>query len=156
MKISKILTGLLLMSVMVACAGKRHIEPPKAVLSSDTPTVQKLYAQYNSWRGVKYRVGGMSKQGVDCSGFVQLTYKQQFNKKLPRTTELLSTAGKPIKIKNLRPGDLVFFKTGWSQRHVGIYVGKGEFMHASSSRGVRISNLTNPYWTDAYWMSRRP
>jgi len=122
----------------------------------DSPVKEKLYRQYHSWRGVKYREGGLSKKGVDCSGFVYLTYQQQFNKVLPRTTELLSTIGEPVNQDELRAGDLVFFKTGWKLRHVGIYLGNDEFVHASSSRGVRISNLKSPWWEDAYWMARRP
>jgi len=153
----RILILLVLTGTMLACAGgKRSASPIKSVSATDSPTVKKLYSQYNSWRGVPYRIGGQSKKGIDCSGFVQLTYKQQFNKKLPRTTELQSTIGHSITQKNLRPGDLVFFKTGWTQRHVGIYVGKGEFLHASSSRGVTLSSLKNPYWANAWWMARRP
>lgn len=130
--------------------------PAQASISAnDSPTVQKLYTHYNEWRGVKYREGGMSKQGIDCSGYVHLAFKSKLQKNIPRTTELLSENGTFIKRQNMRPGDIVFFKTGWKIRHVGIYVGNGKFIHASSSRGVTESKLNNPYWTDAYWMTRR-
>jgi len=138
-----------------ACSNHKTISSPAHISKNDSPTVQKLYSQYNEWRGVRYQIGGISKKGIDCSGFVQLTYKEKLNKQVPRTTELMSTSGKAVSTKNLRPGDLVFFKTGWKVRHVGIYVGKGEFIHASTSRGVSKSKLNNPYWQDAYWMSRR-
>jgi len=140
---------------MTACGSKRFIVPPVSISKNDTPVIKKLYAHYNEWRGVKYLEGGMSKKGVDCSAFVHLAYKNKLNKSIPRSTELLSSAGKLIKIQNLQPGDTLFFKTGWKLRHVGIYLGKGKFMHASSSRGVMISKLSNPYWNDAYWMTRR-
>ncbi|MDH3218739.1 MAG: C40 family peptidase, partial [Gammaproteobacteria bacterium] len=57
--------------------------------------------------------------------------------------------------RQIQPGDLVFFKTGWKKNHVGIYLRNGKFMHASSSRGVMISEIQNPYWSDAFWMARR-
>jgi len=149
------LASTLLLLILSACSSNKTFTPPASISKTDSPTVKKLYTHYNEWRGVKYREGGMSKKGVDCSGFVHLAYKQKLNKIIPRSTELLSEAGKQISSKNLRPGDMVFFKTGWKVRHVGIYVGKGEFIHASSSRGVTKSKLNTPYWTDAYWMSRR-
>ena len=74
---------------------------------------------------------------------------------MPRSTELLASAGTQVNPRQVRAGDLVFFKTGWKQRHVGIYLKNGAFMHASTSRGVMISKLHNPYWADAFWMVRR-
>jgi len=152
---SRTLLILICASLLIACGPKKYTPPPAKISKNDSTVVKKLYNYFNEWRGVKYQIGGMSKKGVDCSGYVHLAYKQKLNKKIPRSTELMAKSGKAINLKNLRPGDLVFFKTGWKVRHVGIYVGKGEFMHASSSRGVMISKLNNPYWQDAYWMSRR-
>ncbi len=151
------LVVLVFTSLLSACsqANNRSMPPAKALTSSDGPVVHKLYQHYNEWRGVQYREGGLSRQGVDCSGFVHLAFKKRFNKRIPRSTELLSKGGKAVGQQALRPGDLVFFKTGWKKRHVGIYVGKGQFMHASSSRGVMMSKLNNPYWSDAFWMARR-
>lgn len=146
--------SVLILSIMGGCAANK-MPPPASVSKSGTVVQKKLYAQYNDWRGVKYRIGGNSKRGIDCSGFVHLTYKQKFNKNVPRTTQLLAGKGKRVNLKNIRPGDAVFFKTGLSVRHVGIYVGEGKFLHASTSRGVVISELKNPYWQKTYWMSRR-
>ncbi|MFK5913073.1 MAG: NlpC/P60 family protein [Woeseiaceae bacterium] len=146
---------LILLTVLNGCGQKKYTAPPASISTSDSPIVKKLYKHYNEWRGVKYREGGISKKGVDCSAFVQIAYKEKLHKSIPRSTELMSETGKPVNIKKLRPGDVVFFKTGFKVRHVGIYVGKGEFIHASSSRGVMKSKLSNPYWVDAYWMSRR-
>jgi len=152
---SRLVFSLLILYSLSACGGSQHSLAPMSISASDTPTSQKLFAHYNEWRGVRYREGGQSKMGIDCSGFVQLAYKQKFNKNIPRSTELMANSGNSVKRNSIRPGDVVFFKTGWKQRHVGIYVGKGEFIHASSSRGVMKSRLSNPYWSDAYWMSRR-
>lgn len=141
--------------MLAACRPKKYMTPTVKISKNDSLIVRKLYSYYNEWKGVKYRIGGLSKKGVDCSGYVHLAYQQKLNKKIPRSTELMAKSGKAIKLKNVRPGDLVFFKTGLEARHVGIYIGKGEFMHAASSRGVMISKLDNSYWIDAYWMIRR-
>jgi len=149
------LTSALILLILSACSSHKTLTPPASISNNDLPTVKKLYTHYNEWRGVKYREGGMSRNGIDCSAFVHLAYKQKLHKNIPRSTELMSAAGEEINSSSLRPGDVVFFKTGWKVRHVGIYVGKGEFIHASSSRGVTKSRLNSPYWKDAYWMSRR-
>jgi len=101
------------------------------------------------------KFGGMSKRGVDCSGFVYLTYRSKFGIDLPRTTDLQSSVGKKIARNNLQAGDLVFFKTGFFRKHVGIYVEDRKFMHASASRGVMVSSLDEEYWADSYWMAKR-
>lgn len=151
----KILLTLLLCYFLSACATHKYAAPIAKISNSESKIVKKLYTYYNEWRGVKYLEGGMSKQGIDCSAYVHMAYKQTLNKPIARTTELLSSTGQSIQSKQLQAGDLVFFKTGWKLRHVGIYLGNDNFMHASSSRGVTISKLTNPYWNDAYWMARR-
>jgi len=102
-------------------------------------------------------MGGTNRNGVDCSGFIYRTFKDGIGISLPRSTELQSGLGEYIDRDKLRPGDLVFFKTGslFKSRHVGVYMGNGQFLHASTSRGVMKSRLSNPYWKDAYWQSRR-
>lgn len=118
-------------------------------------TSQKLYSHYQEWKGVKHRDGGMDRSGIDCSGFVQITFKKLFNKSVPRTTELLTEKGQQIENQNIKTGDLVFFKTGFKKRHVGIYVDQNKFLHVSSTRGVIMSDLNNPYWSNAFWQARR-
>ncbi len=114
-----------------------------------------LYTQFDEWKGVRYRLGGLNKKGVDCSGFVYLTFKSKLGVRLPRTTDRQSRLGRPVDKENLKTGDLVFFKTGLSVRHVGIYLEDGKFMHASKKRGVMISKLDNVYWRSKYWKARR-
>ena len=63
--------------------------------------------------------------------------------------------GKRIRRSQLRAGDLVFFKTGWAKRHVGIYSGSGRFIHASTSKGVISSQLDSDYWRKHFWQARR-
>lgn len=110
---------------------------------------------YRHWRGTPYRIGGNTKSGLDCSSLVQQTYRDQFGVAIPRTTKAQVTQGVHVNKSALQPGDLVFFKTGVDQRHVGIYLDNGRFLNASSSKGVVISRLDNPYWSKHYWRSRR-
>ena len=114
-----------------------------------------LYQQVEVWEGVPYRLGGLSKKGVDCSGFVYTTYLNQFNKRLPRSTYQQSQTGEYVFQKDLRAGDLVFFRIGYSTRHVGIYLENGLFAHASKSSGVMISHLQDTYWSKRYWKAVR-
>lgn len=132
----------------VAVAGATPLAAPS--LARDA-----LHAQHREWAGAPYRLGGTSKAGVDCSGFVRQTFAQRFGLELPRTTEAQVQVGDVVERPHLAPGDLVFFQTGFRKLHVGIYVERGRFLHASTSRGVRFSQLDNPYWREHYWHARR-
>ena len=118
-------------------------------------TEEKLIAQYKNWKGTPYRNGGTSRRGVDCSGFVRITYRDLFGRDLPRTVEEQEDMVGEISASRRLPGDLVFFKTGLFSRHVGIWMGDGQFLHASSTRGVTISRLDSGYWEEHYWKSGR-
>ncbi|UJF18318.1 NlpC/P60 family protein [Vibrio sp. SS-MA-C1-2] len=111
--------------------------------------------QYNKWRGVPYQFGGNSFSGIDCSAFTQITFNELYNVSLPRTTAQQAKSGVKIAYENKKPGDLIFFKTGIKQRHVGIYAGKNQFLHASTSKGVILSRLDNPYWQSVFCQVRR-
>ncbi len=115
----------------------------------------RLMDQYASWKGVRYRLGGDTKKGIDCSGFVQRTFREQFGLELPRSTWEQQETGKSISRTSLRTGDLVLFRAGSTGRHVGIYIGNNQFVHASTSSGVMISNLDEPYWKKRYNEARR-
>ena len=123
---------------------------------SDTHQVKQiLNQQYKDWRHVQHRLGGMSKNGIDCSGLVYQTYRTKLGIAMPRSTEYQSKVGRSIAKSQLRAGDMVFFKTGIFTRHVGMYIDEGDFLHVSSSKGVMISSLENPYWTSTYWKAKR-
>jgi cell wall-associated NlpC family hydrolase len=110
-----------------------------------------------SYLGTPYRSGGTSRNGVDCSGFVTAVYRQ-FNIRLPRTSLDQSVFGERISTSKLEPADLVFFKTSRRQSvsHVGIYVGKGKFIHASTrSRKVRFDDLSDDYFRKRFVVARR-
>jgi probable lipoprotein NlpC len=116
---------------------------------------QILKQQYEDWRRVPHRMGGTSKSGVDCSGLVYTTYRDRLGVDMPRSTASQAKVGRAVPKEELRAGDLVFFKTGVFTRHVGMYLYNGDFLHASSSNGVTISNLEDRYWTRTYWKARR-
>ncbi|MEW6696692.1 MAG: C40 family peptidase [Bacillota bacterium] len=100
--------------------------------------------------GVRYRSGGESPKGFDCSGYVRYVYKN-FGIDLVHTAAGQYRAGTAIKREELRPGDLVFFNTGGRGiNHSGIYIGNNQFIHASSSRGIRIDSLYDSYWKPRY------
>ena len=100
--------------------------------------------------GAPYRLGGSTVRGIDCSAFVRKIY-QLFDITLPRTAYEQSNVGRSIAKSELQDGDLVFFRTKRSVGHVGIYIGNGEFVHASSKdRAVRIDNLDAPYFYNRF------
>ncbi|MEL7882671.1 bifunctional murein DD-endopeptidase/murein LD-carboxypeptidase [Serratia marcescens] len=115
----------------------------------------KIMDQYADWKGVRYRLGGDTKRGIDCSAFVQRTFREQFGMDLPRSTYEQEDLGKKIQRTKLRAGDLVLFRAGSTGRHVGIYLGNDQFVHASTSNGVMISKLTDNYWNKRYREARR-
>ena len=137
-------------SPMVEPVTKSTVAP---VLSNWTETnLQNFHAQ---WQGTPYRLGGMSKQGVDCSGFVYRAYLDIVGEKLPRTVIAQRDLGTSVPREQLQVGDLVFFKTSYLTRHVGIYMGGQTFLHASTKKGVIISSLKNPYWASKYKIAKR-
>ena len=127
----------------------------KPIPKSQQAKATALQQQLRAWEGTPYRYGGLSRRGIDCSGFIHVAFRDAFGLNMPRSTALLSKTGYVIPQNKLSVGDLVFFKTGFKQRHVGIYVGNRQFIHASTSKGVMKSNLNNPYWSKAYWKSHR-
>lgn len=125
------------------------------IQTQERKIIEMLYSYYQHWQGTPYRMGGLSKNGVDCSGFVYLTYRSITGIKLPRTTGQQMKLGNEVSPHNLEPGDLLFFKTGWYTKHVGIYLQNGQFMHASTSQGVIISGLSEKYWREAFFLAKR-
>lgn len=121
---------------------------------------EKVRAQIDEavqdWYGVPYEWAGESKDGVDCSAFVQNLYQEAFSYRLPRVTETQVQTGSKVPRSQVRPGDLVFFKPEGEWNHVGVYLGDDTFAHASTSRGVTKDSFDASYWRRYYWTARRP
>lgn len=138
----------LCVALFLAGCSSHRAPPPNPRLADSITVVANLNEQLRSWRGAPYRYGGMSPRGVDCSGFVLMTFRDKFALQLPRETREQAEIGTKIDKSELLPGDLVFFKTGSGESglHVGIYDTDNQFIHASTSQGVTRSSLDNVYW----------
>ena len=124
-------------------------------VSGDPHFEKKLRNEYRRWLGTRHRLGGNDRNGIDCSGFVQAVYRNAFQINLPRTTVGQVKQGQPVGFQDMRIGDLVFFKAPDTPRHVGIYLGKSQFVHASKSSGVTVSPIDRYYWKPHFWAARR-
>jgi cell wall-associated NlpC family hydrolase len=129
-------------------------QSPASGSASSSDLLERWTAEAARWEGVPHQWGGTTRRGIDCSAFVQTLYRDVVNVRLPRTTRAQVRTGARVRQRDLRPGDLVFFRLDKS-RHVGVYLDNGRFVHASSSQGVAVSNLHASYWTARYWTARR-
>ncbi len=143
-KITPLLLIFVSATLFSGCSSSGHYRSNNA--NSNKYTVVKTAKKM---LGIKYRYGGSSpKQGFDCSGLVQYSYKAA-GIKIPRTTRQQYKAVRPISRRYLKAGDLVFYKTSVSRAvsHVGIYLGNNQFIHApSSGKRVKISSMLEKYW----------
>ena len=110
-----------------------------------------------SWIGTPYVYGGSSRSGTDCSGYVMQIYKAHYGISLPHNAGQMydDSRGSSVSRGSLQEGDLVFFGSFWKIDHVGIYLKGERFIHASSSRGVMISPMSDNYWRPKYQGARR-
>ncbi len=132
-----------------------HYSKKTSGYSNSREIENRLRHEYKAWQGTRHRLGGTGRKGIDCSGFVKTVYKERFNIELPRTTKRLLKTGKRVKRKSLQAGDLVFFRPPTYPYHVGIFLGGKDFMHASTKKGVVISQIVPPYWDKHYFTARR-
>lgn len=140
----KIITICLLSFLLVTVPFAGNTEASTLVNSNE------LIATAKNLIGTKYRSGGTTTAGFDCSGFVSYVF-DDLGINLPRSSSGMHATGTKVDKDELLSGDLVFFNTtGKGVSHVGIYIGDGNFIHASTSQGVRIDKLSDPY----YWGSR--
>ena len=112
---------------------------------------KKLIKEMAEWKGTRYKYGGTTKAGTDCSGFVSSIYMNVYGKKLHRTSRDMIKDVRKISKKSLETGDLIFFKTsGKKISHVGIYIADNKFIHAAS-KGVVVNDLNQSYYKKAYY-----
>jgi probable lipoprotein NlpC len=145
------LTVVLLFS---ACSSRKHtVKPGNAAKAAEAMSHLKskpLYRFITDWSGVQYRLGGLDKRGVDCSGFALLLQKDIYGNQLPRRSRDQADVVKEKNIGNLIEGDLIFFSFGGGPvDHVGVYLNNNFFVHASTTRGVVVDDLSIPAYQKA-------
>ncbi|WP_109851377.1 C40 family peptidase [Aquimarina sp. AU58] len=132
----------------------------KTTRSPNSKKIKSIVSYAKTFGGTRYKFGGTTKKGMDCSGLVYTSFKKE-NIILPRTSRTMATQGKAISLKKVIVGDLLFFKTNKRKNvisHVGLVVetkGVIRFIHASTSRGVIISSLDEKYWNKCFAGARR-
>lgn len=105
-----------------------------------------LFEHIDNWFGTRYRYGGTTKDGIDCSAFVQVLFSSHYKIGMPRTAQDQYESTVRIPREELKEGDLVFFNTRGGVSHVGIYLQNNKFVHSSTSEGVTITDLDDNYW----------
>lgn len=122
----------------------------------DTSADIRLYHLVENWIGAPYRLGGDSHWGIDCSRFAGKVYSSVYNIPLGSNCREIFQQVHPLERNELKEGDLVFFKIrSHSISHMGIYLGGNKFVHSSTSKGVRISSLDDPYFTRYFYSGGR-
>jgi cell wall-associated NlpC family hydrolase len=129
--------------------------------TTPSKTIANIIDYAQTFEGTRYKYGGTTKRGMDCSGLVVTAFQKE-NISLPRTTRDLQSTGDWVDVKEVQEGDLLFFATSKNSRkvnHVGIVTksrpGYVEFIHSTTSKGVITSNLSERYWYLAYVQARR-
>lgn len=149
-----------LVLLLVGCSSTRRLERKlqrEVYESIGVEEGQKdnftLYQEVASWLNTPHREGGLTRNGIDCSGLVYTVYKKVYGKTLERSSvSMLKKNCDRIRLSQLREGDLVFFSTGSKSKtrsnvnHVGIYLKEDKFVHTSTSRGVMVSSLNEDYF----------
>ena len=127
------------------------------LLNTEVEQVQNipLYRTIDDWYGTRYKLGGTTKTGIDCSAFVQTIFISVFGITLPRTARDQYITTQHISRTELQEGDLLFFNTRGGVSHVGIYLQNNKFVHASLSGGVMISDMFEPYYVRHFIASGR-
>ena len=129
--------------IAIGCAAKPP-KPPEPIPPA-LPDIRKGILQTAlSLKGKPYQKSGKGPKSFDCSGFVSFVYKKS-NITLPPSTDEMSGVGQKISLRNVMPGDLVFFKT-MKFFHVGIMLNKREFIHASTRKGITVDRIDSYYW----------
>jgi murein DD-endopeptidase / murein LD-carboxypeptidase len=116
----------------------------------------KLYSFIEDWYGVPYKYGGKNKSGIDCSNFTSALYQNIYNKSLSGSSSSIYTQCKIISKKDLKEGDLLFFKIENDNiSHIGVYLQNNKFVHATTKKGVMINDLDEAYYKKYFYKAGR-
>ncbi|MFD2563976.1 C40 family peptidase [Aquimarina rubra] len=172
MNTNKLVTILFILGAMLSSCGggkknsavstrkTKKTTKTKVVTNPKNKKIKSIINYAKAFEGTRYKYGGTTKKGMDCSGLVYTSFKKG-EVVLPRTSRAMSTQGDKISLENVAIGDLLFFKTNKNKNvinHVGLVVATGrriEFIHASTSKGVTISSLEERYWNKCFTQARR-
>ena len=152
-----VLTAVVLGALGAACSSQPPVSAETVSVAARAASVgDRAAAIALNQIGTPYRYGGSSPSGFDCSGLVQYSYARA-GMPLPRTTKALWNTAAPVDSRRLQPGDLLFFEISGKMSHVGLYLGKGRFVHApSSGKVVRVESLHSDYYSRAFLRAGRP
>jgi cell wall-associated NlpC family hydrolase len=122
------------------------------LLNTEVEKVKNIttFQYIDGWLGTRYCMGGTTKRCIDCSAFTQSFYSALYNTTIPRTARNQYSAAQRVSKSELQEGDLVFFNTRGGISHVGVYLQNNKFVHATSSKGIMISDLSDSYWSHRY------
>lgn len=126
----------------------------KSGASNDPDKARSIIKEARKWIGTPYKYGGKSRKGTDCSGMVMTVFDSALGIKLPRSSREQHKFCREVPCDAIEPGDLVFFgsvKRSGSVNHVGLYIGNGKMIHASTSRGVMESSVNEAYWRERFY-----
>lgn len=131
--------------------------PKQQAKAAPSKKFSSLKEYTDSWNGTKYVYGGSSRSGTDCSGYIMNIFRDVYGVDLPHSASTIYDDSRFSKVSrdDLKEGDLVFFGDFWGISHIGIYMGSDNFSHASTSKGVMTSKLSDKYWDSRYKGGRR-
>ena len=156
----RILVFGLLFIIIFACTPAARFSNQRGQRQQDRPVrieQSRLWQAAQSWLNVPYKYGGLDRNGIDCSALSRTLYRDAFGIELPRMAKDQMKEGTFVRQPWLKEGDLLFFRDdrGSFQDHVGVFLGDGQFIHASSSQGVTISDLFSKFYQERLIMARR-
>jgi murein DD-endopeptidase / murein LD-carboxypeptidase len=149
----KLILSIVMTSITILSFAQNQFSDYVGHLENNTPNLKPLASFVMEWYGVKYKLGGSTKKGIDCSQFTKKLYWEVYGLKLGKNCAEQWNQTKRIKKDSLKVGDIVFFRSrqspsGW---HCGLYLGNDSFAHAANKKeGVKISSLFEPRYLRSY------